>query len=252
MICPGCRAELSLDTVGGAELRACSACSAVVLQRAHVKLLRGVDRSLHPALTDRPTGEGNATSRGRACPTCGKTMLSHAFAGGNTRSESCDACEWVFFERGELAAVLDEARVGIAMDEKTRARLHAHSAMSTWERVNASQLAGVGAVVMGLVIFVQLTRRGHVAVPIAAAIALAVFAYFRRRAEKGEAAATHELRQVMQKEEHRLAHAARDPSTAPGTRSASRARPSATPCPFCGAQLPAGTTHCTACDSDFG
>jgi hypothetical protein len=127
-------------------------------------------------------------------------MLSYMFGGGHTRAESCDACALVFFERGELAAVLEEARSGIKLDETTRTRLHGHQVLWTWDRFARADTAVIVAALIGLAGFVQMTRRGRTDIFLAAAISLLLYAVYRWRAERARTAAAEQLNRLVASE----------------------------------------------------
>ena len=183
-------------------------------------------------------------------------MLSHAFGGGNARAQSCEGCDRSFFEAGELGRVLEEMRSGIKMSEETRTLLHGHRVLSAWDRVGRAEVAMIAAIGVGLVTFIVLTRRGGTSLPIAGAIALGLYIFHRWRAERLRVAATQQLDELVRDEAARdeakaQAAAPSGPWAPPGAARKVQSKPTRA-CPFCAAPLAAGTTHCDACDSDFG
>ena len=250
--CPNCRSALEECNVAGVAFQHCRACEGTLVARSAVRALRSVDAGLHPALHEPQTAPTGNEPKIHDCPKCGKPMLSYMFGGGHTRAESCDACALVFFERGELAAVLEEARSGIKLDETARTRLHGHQVLWTWDRFARADTAVIVAALIGLAGFVQMTRRGRTDIFLAAAISLLLYAVYRWRAERARTAAAEQLNRLVASEAANSA-AAQAPA-GPWAPSAGPVAPKAKPrlCAFCRAALPPNSSHCGVCDSDFG
>ncbi len=223
------------------------------MARSSVRALREVDKGLHRALHEPQVAATGSEPKIHDCPQCRKPMLSYMFGGGHTRAESCDACALVFFERGELAAVLEEARSGIKLDEPTRTRLHGHQVLWTWDRFARADSAVIVAALIGLVAFVQMTRRGRTDVFLAAAIGLLLFAVYRWRAERARAAAAEQLNRLVAAEPA-IPPAVQAPTGpwAPVSAGTSTQKAKLRLCAFCKAALPPNSSHCGVCDSDFG
>jgi hypothetical protein len=197
-------------------------------------------------------------------------MLGFAYGGGNTRVEGCDACEHLFLERGELDAILHEARHGIALDEAAQRTLHQHRAWGALGTIDSAEVGLATAGVVALYLFLKLVGKlgpSAFTVSLAAALAAGLFVWWRRRLRAQKERAEVRLERIKEAELWRIEQAARAASTARSAsepaRSASEpgsALPSSSPgrarksaaCPFCRARLPGGTTHCSACDTDFG
>ncbi|MEJ7733496.1 MAG: zf-TFIIB domain-containing protein [Polyangiaceae bacterium] len=255
--CPGCAAALDDRTVLGRHARVCGGCGGIWIGRPDVLALRQVSPAEHPLLGLRSGATAPAAAVGgtalRACPACAGRMHGFAFAGGNTRVEACDACDHVFLERGELAAIADEAHHGIAMSEAARQGLHAHRLESTWARMSGTELAIVVAGVLALYLFVRIVHDlgpTSITVVVGAVVALGLFVFWRRKLRNEHAEASARLGRLMDAEEYRLASASS--AAAPAGEREERPRAAPRACPFCGAALPPQVSHCTACDSDFG
>lgn len=227
-------------------MQRCTGCRGVLLAKSDVRALSQVDPGRHEVLRASAEELVTRSTKVLRCPRCAKPMLSYAFGGGNTRAEGCETCGLAFFDGGELARALEEMRSGIAMSEETRTALHAHRAMSTWDRVGRAEVAMIAALGLGLVTFVVLTRRGRTSLLVAGVIAFAVYVFYRWKAERSKIAASKQLDQLIANEAALVARSARRSAPPAPTSKPTR------PCPFCAAKLPVGTTHCNACDSDFG
>jgi hypothetical protein len=188
-------------------------------------------------------------------------MLGFAYGGGNTRVESCDACDHLFLEDGELGAILHEARHGIELDEAAKRSLHQHRAWGAWSEISGTEAGLAVACVVALYLFLGLVDElgtSTFTVSLAAALAAGVFVWWRGRLRAQKERAGERLKRLEEAELWRLEQAARAaspvgsepggalPSSSPGAARKSIA------CAFCGARLPGGTTHCSACDTDFG
>ncbi len=261
--CPACGAELAKRVVAGESLLACSLCEGLLVARAVVARLRErrlqMDLELPGAGPDHPPAATPATGAERTgstpCPSCRRTMHRYAYGGGNTRVEICDACDHLFFDRGELRAVLEEARRGITMSEEAKGLLHVHRVVATqgrlWNAELGLSLVGLAAAYFFLRVALG---RGMTAVALTGGAAVAVTGYlvYRRRLVREQEDAGGRLGRLMDAEAWRLDQAKRA-SAAVAAKAVAKAAPAkARSCPFCAAPLSAGSTHCSACDSDFG
>jgi hypothetical protein len=197
-------------------------------------------------------------------------MLSFAFGGGRTHAESCHKCEGIFFDRGELGRVLEEQRSGIALNEDNRQVLHRHKLMLAWDRLDRAHAAIVLAVIAGPYTFVKLVGRHGWGLASAAGFAYLLFLVLWIRARRLRTRAERHTKDLIDGEQRRIEAKTRGEapagpwapvpktgeSASGGTPASGPSRSSGAkrgrPCPFCAAPLPAGTTHCDACDSDFG
>ena len=253
--CPGCASALDDRDLLGRHARGCEGCGGLWMARPDVLALRQVSPAEHPLLAGRasPAAGNSGRATFRACPGCAGRMHGYAFAGGNTRVEACDACDHVFLERGELAAIVDEAHHGIEMSEAARQGLHAHRLESTWARMSGAELAIVVVGVFALYLFARIVQDlgpSSISVLVGGVVALTVFVVWRRKLRGEHAKASARLGRLMDAEEHRLASASS--GAPPSARRDERPRATPRACPFCGAALPPQGSHCRACDSDFG
>ena len=256
MNCPACAAELEELQIGGVRLQHCKGCRGTLLAKSDVRVLSKADISAQAALRVETEELVVRAPKVLRCPSCGKPMLSYAFGGGNTRAEGCEACERAFFDGGELAHALEEMRSGIKMSEDTRTLLHGHKVMSAWDRMSRAELGMIAALTAALGTFVVLIRRGRMSLLIAGAIAFGLYIIYRWRAERSRIAAAKQLEQLVGDESARQEASARaaapaGPWAPQGVARVAPSKPTRV-CPFCSAALPAGSTHCNACDSDFG
>jgi Zn-finger nucleic acid-binding protein len=268
--CPACAGQLEQREVAGARLRRCGGCGGVLIGRPALARLREAPPS-ETELGDDAGARSPAPSPGgkavtRTCPGCGRSMLGFAYGGGNTRVEGCDACEHLFLEHGELGAILHEARHGIALDEAAQRTLYQHRAWGTFSKIDSAEAgiatAGVAALYLFLRLVGALGALGASAFTVLPATALAagLFVWRRRRLRAQKERAGERLERMKEAELWRIEQAARAASTARPAPEPGGALPSSSPgtasksaaCPFCRARLPAGTTHCSACDTDFG
>lgn len=274
--CIDCSALPAPRPVAGESLSECPSCGGVRVSRPVLNRLRGMSPAAHPLLAAPPPGDGAASkmARIRRCPACQTTVLSHTFGGGNVRVESCEACDLVFLEKGRLAAIVKESRDGIEMSDDAKAVLHHERMMAAGRRFTAADF-GVGtAALTALIVFFRIAVRtafSTAAIGAAGLVAVGFLVYHRRRwgrqrteeaarMERLEQAELFRLEQV-EREKVRREAAASDgrPATVVDSRPTPviESRPAARsskprPCPVCKAKLPEGTTHCAACDSDFG
>jgi Zn-finger nucleic acid-binding protein len=260
--CPSCAATLVPRAFAAETLLACSECRGVVARREAVARLRAQRPEDHGWLAEARPAPSPPPSTVRTCPTCRGKMTGFAYGGGNNRVEACEKCEQLFFDRGELGAVLGEARRGIEMSEDARSALHVHRVTTTHERISSAELGlsllGLGAV---YVVFRATARLGLSAAGITVVAAITVIAalWYRRRLLRERAEGTQRLGRLMDAEMWRHEEAERQgtlapetPAPAPSPARASSVGARGRTCPFCSASLPAGSTHCSVCDSDFG
>jgi hypothetical protein len=65
--------------------------------------------------------------------------------------------EHLFLERGELGAILHEARHGIALDEAAQRTLYQHRAWGTFGKIDSAEAGIATAGVVALYLFLKLT-----------------------------------------------------------------------------------------------
>jgi Zn-finger nucleic acid-binding protein len=253
--CPACSAAFEKQTIAGQGIAACASCRGMWIARASVVALRDVDPNEHPWLGD-PVGEAvpaALTTGRRKCPGCGVAMHGYAFGGGNTKVEACDRCEHVFLDRGELASIVREGREGIAMSDDAQQQLHLHRVGATWQRMSNAELGLTVIGVVALLVFVRVSLELELSpfgIALAVVIAVGLWWWLRRALLRDRKHASERLGRLMDGEHHRQHDASRPrPPPAPTPLPRSQA---AKKCPFCSAPLGDDTTHCHACDSDFG
>lgn len=248
-VCPSCGVALGEHSVAGVELRVCQACEGVVLGRADLLRLRGVDRSSHPALRA-PVGPAGSTDRAeRTCPGCGAGMSTFDYRGGSTRVERCAACDLLYLDRGELPRILDEWEQGLAMSDEARALLAGQREQQLWQRFvsaeGAAGMVGLTSVVLFFYLACDDYRYGAkdwvLPLPLALAVAVAFFLFLRWRARKEHRAASRALKR----------HYVRKTTVAAPSAAPSPSGKQARRCPWCNAPVMPDATHCTACDSDI-
>lgn len=279
--CLDCGAPLVDRAVAGEALSECTACGSLRLSRSALNQLRGRSPEAHPLLAASPADPPSHTPPRlgaiRKCPVCQSTVLSHPFGGGNVRVESCESCELVFLRRTRLAAIVKEAREGIQMSDEARATLQHHRLLAAGNRFSAAEFGiGTAILVSALVFFRIVLRTGFATsfIAVGAVIATVLLIYLQAKWRAQRASAAETMERVAAEELARLREKEAAESRDLPPRAATRALPApakdspsrlsdpaktpssragrSLPCPVCRAPLPAGTTHCKACDSDFG
>jgi Zn-finger nucleic acid-binding protein len=93
----------------GAEVQYCENCRGVLLSRAHFAAV--VDRqrawASSPPVVPTPL-DRQALGRSMRCPTCRGDMSTHPYYGpGNVIIDTCDTCDQVWLDFGELKQIVD-------------------------------------------------------------------------------------------------------------------------------------------------
>lgn len=248
----------------------CKLCGLALIPRATLNHLRDKASLLPDVLLGASAGAGvhPSPSRGglpRRCPVCQSRLNRHTFGGGNVRVESCEDCELVLLGRADIAAIVKEARDGIQMSDDAHAVLHHQRMLGAGNQLLAAEL-GLGTVVLvAVLVFLRIVLRVGFSTGILAAaaiIALGVALHLYRKWSRRKAEATAKMERLAAAEIFRQEQKARE-AASPAPAADSQPRPvsssPATPrpgkprrCPVCRASMPAATTHCTTCDSDFG
>lgn len=272
--CLDCGAPPVERRVEGERVLECTACGSLRVDRDALNRLRGASPDAHPLLAGSPDDPpANAPSKAtvRRCPVCRGTLVTHPFGGGNVRVESCEACEVVFLRKGRLAAIVKETRDGIQMSADARAVLHQHRMMAAGSHFSRAEFGLSTAGLVALVLFLRIVVRTGFSMTAAiagGAIAIGVLVvrqvHYRavraQAAEKMDRLAAEELARLDEKAPPD-AHAPEVRALAEGDSGARRASAAKSvvsrdtrsrACPMCRAPLPGGSTHCKACDSDFG
>lgn len=279
--CIECGATLAERRIAGEPLAECPSCGALRVSREALNRLRTMPPSAHALLAETAPRPPDAKARIKRCPTCQGSLLSHTFGGGNVRVDTCEACDVVHLGRSGLAAIVKEAHQGIEMSDEAQAVLHEQRMLAAGNRFTAAEIGLSTVLLTALVAFFRIVLRvGFTVWTIAAAgvIALGVLVFLqwkwrrqkREAAEKMDRLAAAELFRLEQKEREEArreaaprapithepsasSRAPRDSAPVPSNDARAAARSSRPRlCPVCRAKLPAGTTHCASCDSDFG
>ena len=283
MVCPEHGEPLVKKELAGESYRECALCHLAVIPRAALNRLR--DRAASPAppafpeaAAASPGAAPSAAAWKRRCPECQNKLLSHAFGGGNVRVQTCEPCELVILGRAEISAILKEARDGIEMSDGAHEVLHHQRMLAAGDRHLAAEL-GLGTVVLGATLaFFRISLKtgfSTVLMAVAGVAAIGTVVYARHTLRKKKAEAEAKMERLAEAELFRQKQKPTSPSSPPpAPTSAPRPPPgpaldspsppaalasSASPragkprlCPVCRAPLPASTTHCSSCDSDFG
>lgn len=267
-VCIECGTATDERDVEGEAVRECPSCGSLRLSRPALNRLRTLPPSTNVLLAPGPEPTSKSERAPlviHRCPVCRASVMTHKFGGGNVKVETCEPCDLVFLRRHALGEIVKEAHHGIEMSDDAKATLHEHRMLAAGEKLTAAELGlgtlGLGVLVLGLRIVGRVGISTATLVG-AVVVSIGVFFYYRSKWQRQKAEAEQKMERLAAAEMFRLEQKERDlarsqdgevvvaaPSAAP--RSAARSsKPRA--CPMCGAKLPERTTHCTACDSDFG
>jgi Zn-finger nucleic acid-binding protein len=105
--CPVCFERLSLGSIAGYELSYCEQCRGVLTTNVdfpHIVRTRRAER--RPADAQEPL-DPSELDRQIDCPACGRRMETHPYyGGGNAVIDTCLDCGLIWFDAGELAAIV--------------------------------------------------------------------------------------------------------------------------------------------------
>jgi Zn-finger nucleic acid-binding protein len=105
--CPLCQTELSNGSMDSFELLYCARCRGMLIAMEDFQPLISALRSHR----DGPSGFVSPRSSADAdrklpCPKCGAAMDNHPYGGGgNVNVDSCESCESIWLDRGELRKI---------------------------------------------------------------------------------------------------------------------------------------------------
>lgn len=105
--CPLCAKPLSAGSLEAYDLLYCAACHGMLISMEDFPQLLAALRShlAAPAAYLAPRSDADA-SRTIQCPKCGAAMDDHAYGGGgNVNVDTCEACEMIWLDRGELRKI---------------------------------------------------------------------------------------------------------------------------------------------------
>jgi uncharacterized protein len=104
MKCPGCASEMAQLAIASIEIDRCPACGGIVLDKGEsdvidalglAKVIEGGVAGAH--------GHAHPRTTAARCHACALDMLALRGA-GDVEYDWCEACERLFFDRGELTA----------------------------------------------------------------------------------------------------------------------------------------------------
>jgi len=134
MECPCCRVQLVPEPVDGQPIDKCSNCDgAFASHQALHSILLAEEGTRNGVSYSRPSPLSDLV-RYRKCPACGETMLRRNFAGAS--GVVIDVCpvHGLWFDRGELATVIEFAATGAWKNAERGAseRANARKRLDAW------------------------------------------------------------------------------------------------------------------------
>lgn len=109
LACPCCHNTLVAASIEGTRVAYCTRCRGILVDRTVfagvISYLRS--RATTPAVTPRPV-DLTQLERRLHCPQCNRSMDVNPYYGpGNIVIDACGACQLLWLDHGELAAVID-------------------------------------------------------------------------------------------------------------------------------------------------
>ena len=108
--CPGCAARMASALLDGHHaVMHCDACRGVLLPRQCFALVVHERRAWASGAAEEPSpSESGAAERNSFCPGCSARMATYPYFGpGSLIFDTCDACDLVWLELGELNKIAD-------------------------------------------------------------------------------------------------------------------------------------------------
>lgn len=108
--CPACSKDLATATLDGSHaIHYCKNCRGLLLARgSFVDVVRVRRAWAAGPPTDPPRLREDELKRSATCPTCRKRMATHPYFGpGNVVIDTCDTCNVVWLDFGELKQIVD-------------------------------------------------------------------------------------------------------------------------------------------------
>ncbi len=105
MKCPGCACEMAQVEIQALEIDRCPACGGIVLDKGESELIDSL--GLAPVIeggVSAAHAPGHRRTTVARCYECERDMIELR-AAGDIEYDWCDACERLFFDRGELTAL---------------------------------------------------------------------------------------------------------------------------------------------------
>ncbi len=109
--CPVCAKSLSTGSLEQYDLLYCTECHGMLISMDDFQPLISTlrEEQAAPAAFLAPRSEADAR-RTLHCPKCGKEMDDHPYGGGgNVNVDTCEACESIWLDRGELRKIASAA-----------------------------------------------------------------------------------------------------------------------------------------------
>lgn len=259
--CLDCGARTASDTLARETIVTCTACGSLRIEREVLGRLRRAPPAMDPRLMESPPDRPDPKpGQIRKCPVCKGPLLMHPFGGGNVRVESCEECELVYLPRGRLSAIVKEAREGIEMSDAARDALAHQRLLAAGKSFSAAEFGMSTAALVALLLFFRIVVRtgfSTTAIAAGAVIAVGLLVYLQWKWRRQRAEAADRMDRLAEEELRRHSLKGSDGSGGGDkpvpVRLSVREKPAALrTCPVCRAALPPNSTHCTACDSDFG
>ena len=107
--CPSCYSLLKRASIAKYRMLSCAKCRGLLMRRP---VFGGLVLKLRAEATGPPVApppvKKQALLREVGCPSCGSTMLTHPYYGpGNIVIDTCDGCDLVWLDFGELDSVIN-------------------------------------------------------------------------------------------------------------------------------------------------
>jgi Zn-finger nucleic acid-binding protein len=118
--CPVCFERLVLGSIAGYEVSYCEPCRGVLTTNADFpQIVRKRREECPPAESAAPLNPEELNRR-IDCPACGQRMETHPYhGGGNAVIDPCVSCHLIWFDAGELAAIVAAPRRAPRLAEPT-------------------------------------------------------------------------------------------------------------------------------------
>ncbi len=116
--CPVCFDRLSLGSIAGYEVSYCEQCRGLLTTNADFPHIVRQRRAECPSADAVAPLNPEELTRQIDCPACGRRMETHPYhGGGNAVIDTCAGCHLIWFDAGELAAIVEAPQRGARMAE---------------------------------------------------------------------------------------------------------------------------------------
>jgi Zn-finger nucleic acid-binding protein len=102
MKCPGCTADMALLLVHSIEIDRCPSCGGIALDKGETEMIDSL--GLAHVIEGGVTHDHEHRTTTAHCHECKRDMIALRGA-GDVEYDWCDACERLFFDRGELSSL---------------------------------------------------------------------------------------------------------------------------------------------------